>query len=269
MAYAAVISLKHTINGLLESSSRISFVPSTRQILTSAYYETASLQQLLERSNDRSSKRLDALDAQIRDAAHKFEDVLEFYESNWMHSGEDLSPLDLDLEEITSFLERVRNLEAEYTEELLTPVLEEEEEGDDDDEDITVSSNADFSAEMVGYDSEFTKMRDYLLERKRPTDMCFFSYVGKVGTGRSVIAKTVFEDERRRFDCGSWVTIAANFQLFKEIAVSILDQVTEERRGESLMLEEDEKICDYMYEALLNRRYMIVLDDMRDVQVLD
>lgn len=263
MAYAAVISLKHTIKALLESS-RISFSLSTRRILRSAYYETASVQQALETSNESSSSsmKLDALDADIRDAAHKLEDVLELYESNQFYS-EHLS-LDLE-EEITSFVERVKKMKAEYMEELLIPVEEEEEEADGDNENST-----DFSAEMVGYETEFNKIRECLLERMRPSDMCFFSYVGEVGTGRSVIAKAVFEDEWRRFDCSAWVTIAAKYQQFKEIAISILDQVAGERRGESLSSEEeDEKISNYLYKALENRRYLIVLDDVRDVQVLD
>lgn len=84
MAYAAVISLKQTINGLLKPYRNFHTNSSTPEILKSAYSQTTSLQKTLDRLNDSSRsrsrskssyERLEALDGQIRDAVRKLEDV--------------------------------------------------------------------------------------------------------------------------------------------------------------------------------------------------
>lgn len=98
-------------------------------------------------------------------------------------------------------------------------------------------------------------------------------YSWAAGTGRTIVAKTVFEDLRgddRFFDCGAWAVIGATYQV-KEVLIDIISQVVDENiRGSEYKLvgEEEEKIGEYLYRMLEHRRYMIVLDDVRDVQIL-
>lgn len=265
MAYVAVISLKQTINGLL-NSSRISLVSSSREVLEFTYNQTTSLQQVVERFNDRSSKRLDDLDGQIRDCAHGLEDVLEFYESK---NYED-DPISPDFEEvrqeINSFAERVNMMEVECIQELSKPAPDENYEA-------SVSPNNDLDVEMVGRSNEFDQTREYLLRRTRPDDLSVFALVGDAGTGRSMAAKTIFEDlctgKQPSFDCGARVTLGTEYR-FKEVLVCIVAQVdTSSDYRSSLDSRGEEEISDYMYKILENKRYMIVLDDICDVQALD
>ncbi|XP_057787902.1 putative late blight resistance protein homolog R1C-3 [Salvia miltiorrhiza] len=249
MAYAAVVSLKHTIDGLLDSSP-ISHVSSIRDNLKLAHLSCRCLQYALEKSNHRSSKWLDPLEGLIRDAAHKLEDVLEF------HDG--ASQLKIDLEEVNqeiiSFEQKAKEAGKQF---LCSPQQ-------DDDDDDDVSSNIDTSVEMVGRSSEFGEVQNYLRQRMRPDDMCFFSYVGEVGTGRSAIGKTFFEDQQQCFDCSAWVTLGdTKGEEFKEIAMRILDQVDNHK------LVGDEEIRNCLFNTLEHRRYLIVLDDVRSVEVLD
>lgn len=87
MAYAAVISLMNTIEGL-HNSSRITFDVTTPcpEIIEPAYEELKSLQEVLKRldgsSKSGSRKKVNALDSQIRDVVSQFEDKLESHISN-------------------------------------------------------------------------------------------------------------------------------------------------------------------------------------------
>ncbi|KAG6431240.1 hypothetical protein SASPL_109318 [Salvia splendens] len=91
MAYAAVISLKKTLDRLLHSSH---LNLNTRKLLKHAYNQTISLQQLL----DCTTPNLNPVDQQLQitHEAHKLENLLEFRESthfldqsgSWKNSGE-------------------------------------------------------------------------------------------------------------------------------------------------------------------------------------
>lgn len=252
MAYAAVISLKQTINGLVHSS-RISLIPSTRETLEFAYDGTTSLQKVLETLYERSSERLAGLDGEIRDCANDLEDVLEFHESEQLYSQHE----DVEVKKaIASFTEAAKKLEVEYVEELSKAVEQK-------DDDATVPSNIDSGVEMVGYSQEFNGIRAHLLRRMRPHDMCFFLFLGEVGCGRKTVAKTIYEDlrEGNQFDSCAWVTIGHDFQL-KAVLMQILAQIDSNYPDHHDLL-----VC--LGQVLEHRRYMIVLDDVRHVEVVE
>ncbi|KAI3454410.1 hypothetical protein Pfo_011073 [Paulownia fortunei] len=81
MAYAALVSLKHTIQRLLNpSQSRILLPNSEMEFI---YRELFYLQSFLETiSSLQSSHRVDDLERQIKDAAHEFEDLIESHISD-------------------------------------------------------------------------------------------------------------------------------------------------------------------------------------------
>ncbi|PIN27060.1 hypothetical protein CDL12_00158 [Handroanthus impetiginosus] len=88
--YAALVSLKLTIKRLLESP-KVSFLSPCPKILEFAYKEVSSLQQVLQRLEQKLLKNstreeVNALTEQIRDAACKLEDSLEFHVSDQFFS---------------------------------------------------------------------------------------------------------------------------------------------------------------------------------------
>ncbi|XP_042067664.1 putative late blight resistance protein homolog R1A-10 isoform X1 [Salvia splendens] len=263
MAYVAVLSLKHTAYDLLTNSARLSLVPSTQQILSQVCNYTALLQELLRRSNN--TKRLDGFEEPIRDAAYRFQDTLEFSE---LESYGDEPRVDFETvitQGYVLFYVSTRH----FMVELNSPVSdEEEEEADDNINGSFASTDLDDGVDqIVGHHTEFSKLRDHMLKRLRPDDMCFFSLVAESGTGRSIIANTVLEDEDQRFDCKAWVTIGAHFQQLEIVRLILyqLDNDFSEEDGD----DEDERIRNYLYKALEGRRYLIVLDDMCSVEVLE
>lgn len=225
MAYAAVVSLKHTIHRLLNSS----IDSSSKEILEFTYVEVQSLLRVLKRQDDNSSnrnKRLNALDGEIREAVYKLEDLLELIEFNQFLPESELQ-LDLELEEvrqeINSFVEMVKKMEEELVKELDTPCLPY------DDRDTTVASlSRDFGVEMVGFSDDLNGIKKKLLKVTRPDDFCIFGIVGRVGSGRTMVAKIIFEEsyvaQEQCFDCGAWVTVGELYE-WKEILVAILCQV--------------------------------------------
>lgn len=262
MAYAAVISLKYTINSLL-NSCRISLISYTRQILESAHSEATSLQLVLERLNNGSSERLRGLDGKMRDCAHELEDVLEFHESDQLYSQHG----DVEVRKaIASFAETVKKLGVEYLEELSKPVAAEN------DDVATVPSNIDFGVEMVGNSEKFNAVRVELLRRLMQIDLCFVLLRGEVGSGREIVAKTVFEDvgKGKEFECCAWVTIGTKYQI-KEVLMQIVSQVDTNYVDyhDLLISREDDEVCNYLCKALEHRRYVIMLDDVGDLEVVE
>ncbi|PIN01468.1 hypothetical protein CDL12_26024 [Handroanthus impetiginosus] len=88
--YAALVSLKLTIKRLLESPN-VSFLSPCQEILEYAYKQVGSLQQVLDGLEEQLLKNstreeVIALTGQIRDAACKLEDSLEFHVSDQFFS---------------------------------------------------------------------------------------------------------------------------------------------------------------------------------------
>ncbi|KAH6819486.1 hypothetical protein C2S51_003089 [Perilla frutescens var. frutescens] len=127
---------------------------------------------------------------------------------------------------------------------------------------------------MVGHAREFLIIRDdHLLQRMWPDDLCFFSVHGEVGSGRLYVVKTLFDElckgGEQCFKCCAWVTIGVKYEL-KEVLIRILGQVDKLAGDYEMLISlEDEKLWNYLCKALEHRRYMIVLEDVHDVKLLD
>ncbi|GFP79902.1 putative late blight resistance protein homolog r1a-6 [Phtheirospermum japonicum] len=301
MAYAALISLKQTIQRFV--NSHILIVPSvfvslqelqSRSFLTRrsgkellseitdfAFFEVESLQQILKDIN--SSEKLNALDGQIREAAYVFEDILESHLSAQfiLQSDQRLGDFDssLDLQklkqDIDSFTETAKMMKKELIYELDNPLPQNYDHICDF---IDVSSIIDFSkkeTKMVGV-SDHLRDIESLVSNWWSSKVQTISLVGMAGIGKTTLAKEVFEDPSilrllmyRGFQCRAFVTIGPNYRL-REVMLSILSQVD---RDSSIMQAQvyiyDDELAEHLKESLLHRRYFIVLDDVWSEQVWD
>ncbi|KAK6153292.1 hypothetical protein DH2020_012931 [Rehmannia glutinosa] len=270
MAYAAVVSLKQTIQRLL-NSSHVSIVPCSREILESVYDEAQSLPYVLRRSPDRSSwQRLDALDGQIRETTCDLEDALESHVSNLftLSQSESHHPssISLDLQElkqdIDSFSQTVKRLKEDYMKELSNPLSEEEDNND------VVSSRIDFcenESKMIGLSDEISKFKHLLVDSSNGVQVKCVPLFGMAGIGKTTLAKEIFKDSliQSHFDRRAFITIGPRYQL-KEILQAILAQLNP---GVDIIMpmEEDERLSGLkrmMYESLKGKRYLIVFDDL-------
>ncbi|KAI3464151.1 hypothetical protein Pfo_020814 [Paulownia fortunei] len=155
MAYAAVISLKQTIERL-QSSSHIMTAP--LKIIVLAYEEVISLRQFLDvlywmsSSGERVVNRyLNALDGEIREAVWKLEDALESHVSNQVLSQTEES---LGDEDCSSML----FVDLEDDDDAVSSRI-----ADDDDDDDAVSSRIDDDVDvskMVGLSDKLSTLKN-------------------------------------------------------------------------------------------------------------
>ncbi|KAH6803279.1 hypothetical protein C2S51_034725, partial [Perilla frutescens var. frutescens] len=162
-------------------------------------------------------------------------------------------------------------------------------------EDSAATDHSAAVAEMVGLPDAVADIKDHVVRIIRPEDFGVFSFFGDAGNGRSLVAKSIYDDiyingkERYSFDCGAWVRIGSTNQL-KQILLNIIHQMNineaiyrdkkwtneypvgpKSKFTELQVLleeEEEEKLGEYLYTSLKGRRYIVALDDIRDTEIL-
>ncbi|EYU17693.1 hypothetical protein MIMGU_mgv1a001245mg [Erythranthe guttata] len=249
MAYAAVISLKQTIEHLLYSPHVVNPVP---QILQSLYEDVSSLQELLKELDSSSNtirEKVNAnLDGQIRDSVYEFEDILDTHASN-----EKLE------QEIDSFTETVKKMKKAYIEELHTE--------EDDDEDDGVSQRIDFSggseSKMVGFSAQFDRVKAVLLKQDLSVTV---SLNGMAGIGKTTLAKKILQDPLilSHFDRCVFVTLGPKYR-FKRIAENILSQINSE--SDEVLVEGDDSDDEAEYDSADDMKILVVLDDVWESKI--
>ncbi|KAL7115281.1 hypothetical protein ACP275_04G174900 [Erythranthe tilingii] len=281
MAYAAVISLKQTIE-------RSRLETSCTKILKYLYDEASALQEVLKEldssSRSISREKVNDLDGQIRGAVWELEDVIESHYLNQFLSlfdeeitlGEDDDPPFLFLEElkqdIDSFILTVDNLKKAYVHELQNPSPEEEEE-----EDEFVHSRPDESKiRMVGLSDQFKKVKNWLTNKlprgRSPRHLKrTLALFGTAGIGKTALALKLFQDPliSSRFHRRLFVTVGPKYQL-KRVLIDILKQVKnpDDIDKKIMLMKEGNMISNLkvLMERSLDddKRYLMVLDDVWD-----
>ncbi|KAL0421732.1 UNVERIFIED_CONTAM: hypothetical protein Slati_3196100 [Sesamum latifolium] len=170
MAYATLISLKQTIERLL-SSSQIPNLPPCPKTIQFAYEEVKSLQELFTSEDNNISKRVNAWERQIIEAAFRLEDVLEsahvsnlfLPRSETLHGDDEMISFWRGVnEEIHFFTETVKKIK----DQLSNSSLPEE-------DDAVVLSTMDHvggkKPTMFGLDNELSKLKDLLVRDESPS----------------------------------------------------------------------------------------------------
>ncbi|XP_057812401.1 putative late blight resistance protein homolog R1B-23 [Salvia miltiorrhiza] len=269
-AYGAATSLKITIQRILQSS-RISLVSPSLQILLTAYEEMDQLQKVLLKLDDTSCSKIrtkvNAADERIKEAVWEFEDLLESHVLHHilpqLESERDHLSFSVDLQSlqhrVDSFIEKMKMMEEEYTNEMDNLP---EEEGE------PVFSRIDFGgikSKMVGLSDEFEKARDFLLEENNNNN---YSIIGMAGIGKTTLAKHIFEDPsiRSHFKFRAWVKVGRKCE-YDELLRCILAQVDPNAYQMLTQGDDDEELVGLLKERLKDKKCLIVLDDVWEIQV--
>ncbi|KAH6825830.1 hypothetical protein C2S53_008035 [Perilla frutescens var. hirtella] len=264
MAYAAVISLKHTILRLKN--------PTINPKLTKSAYEKLELiEDVLKRLDGSINSSINrrvvyALDAEIREAVCKLQDAVESYVF-YHHS---LPPSDSLADngvnqEIDLFLKVVKKLEEEYIRELDNPSPGEE------DGAVSLSPiHDDFAGNKsttIGLSDQLEKIINQFIDSQYQ-DRRITSLIGMAGIGKTHLAKEIYQHQLivQHFDIRAWVSVGPTYQP-KNILVDLVAQI--EGKPRNLYMGEDmDKLLQILAKCLYHARYLIVLDDIWSYEIL-
>ncbi|CAA2968800.1 late blight resistance homolog R1A-3 isoform X1 [Olea europaea subsp. europaea] len=135
------------------------------------------------------------------------------------------------------------------------------------DEQISLQSKKSPALEdtIVGFKKVATEIAEQLV---RGTDhLQIISIYGMPGLGKTTLANKLYNDPSvvYRFDKSSWCVISQTYNK-KNVLIEILSSMSNSKR-EAFMNMEEEKLAENIYKNLKGRRYLIVIDDIWDVNV--
>ncbi|PIN15163.1 Apoptotic ATPase [Handroanthus impetiginosus] len=279
--YAAVISLKHTINRLL-NSPHFSILPPYRIALDFAFLRAGFLEKVLEiLDSSKNRVMVDSLREQIRDAVYKLEDAIEFHASDQFLSqserlgneGSNLPIFSLGWDEVLKQeLNYLRDMARRMEDECNNPDLKLRISLPEEDEADSLRNDFDgIESEMVGLSDVFNQIKDsLLLSYGYGTDGRRRSFVigGMAGIGKTTLAKKIYQDPEicNYFDCRLWVTVGPECES-RNIMLRILTQLNHDIHN--IQMKEVEELGNYLYTTLKSRRYLIVLDDVWNGEMRD
>ncbi|OVA05103.1 Disease resistance protein [Macleaya cordata] len=120
-------------------------------------------------------------------------------------------------------------------------------------------------ADVVGNEDSIQDVKSLLLEGEPRRTVV--SIVGMGGLGKTTLAKKVYEssnDVKRSFDCFAWVYVSQQYHT-KELMQGILKCF----KGSSIDEETEDELRKKLHEHLQGSKYLIVLDDIWNVEAWD
>ncbi|KAH6759599.1 hypothetical protein C2S52_022857 [Perilla frutescens var. hirtella] len=273
-AYAALVSLMNNIEQIKIHPRLSTSLDSTH--IQPLLEKAAFLLDFIEGCYNHGGGSKEAeedMERRIASAAHAAEDVIESHIVDQIHAGtSEVSPrYSLDLKQIILDIDAIIAKATEekqgWREEKSThtagPVMQGGEAG------------------MVGLDEELTQLLDELTgyQPSRHT----ISIVGMGGMGKTTLAKNIYQNSLiiEHFDIRAWATISQQYSA-KNILSELLSDAekstsrTEDALGEELynVVEKStsttkDALGEELYKTLYGRRYMIVLDDIWNVEAWD
>ncbi|CAN6372407.1 unnamed protein product, partial [Urochloa humidicola] len=121
--------------------------------------------------------------------------------------------------------------------------------------------------ELVGVDASKEEVVTRLTKEDDDQQKRIVSIAGFGGLGKTTLAKVVYDEIKRQFGCTAFVTVSRNHDI-KKLLKQMLYAFDKEKFKDhinSTMLDETHLI-DLVREFLQNKRYLIVIDDIWDIE---
>ncbi|CAA2954110.1 late blight resistance homolog R1A-10 isoform X1 [Olea europaea subsp. europaea] len=256
MAYASLLSLAQTLEQILHPQDQSLNLHHTEQQIMRCLHEKVNfLVDFLDVISPKSSENIRDLEGRIRDAAYEAEDTIESNMSNQIVSEleQKYNGLQKVLQELASISEDLVKMKEWNDIEIVKP------------RNTYPSARSTNRSAVVGIRDEIECVVNKLT--RSSSDLSIISVVGMPGLGKTTVARKVYKEPNiaSHFDVCAWATVSQNY--FEQEVLSRLLHSIRNLNHESNQ-ESIEKLAENLYKSLKDKRYLIVLDDVWDKEIV-
>ncbi|KAI3463675.1 hypothetical protein Pfo_020338 [Paulownia fortunei] len=266
-AYAALVSLTHILDQILHPPPALQIIV-VREQIESLREQVSFLIDFLENHPSRRNKEIEDLEARIADAAFAAEDIIESNVMNQIREKYEISREKISTllcQGVQKVIKKFHAIEKE-----LVKIKDKKGIEDLQPENSTTASSSRLlpsgTNTMVGFDQHLTQIMSALSTHE--SNRQIIPIVGMGGIGKTTLTTNVYNNPFivEHFHIRAWVTISQEYTV-RDLLLGLLHHIniTDPNEQES----SDDQLGELLHKQLFERKYLIVMDDMWDIQAWD